>query len=368
MAMPKQAPPYVKSSTPGLILIAIGLLNSAAGAQEQFKLDPETNAWKQQARLDPATPGGQLQVMRKILAEGRAVKAKKALDQWIERYPNHPLLVEAYLLRGDAKVERKHYYEALYDYEFLVRRFPGSEQFHTALQREFEIARLFAGGMKRRMWGMRWVSAKGEAEELFIRIQERAPGSLLGEKASLELSDFYFNRSQMPAASEAYDLFLENYPNSQYRERAMLRLIYSSLARFKGPKFDPTGLIDARERIHMYQEEFPAAAEQIGTEGLLQRIEDSLALKMFYRAKWYAITGNQLSAITLYQRLVQTFPGTPASQLAMQRLDELGAPIVPGQEAASAEKSGDGDEGSGHDARDDQGGEAGDDPGVEVQP
>jgi outer membrane protein assembly factor BamD (BamD/ComL family) len=138
----------------------------------------------------------------------------------------------------------------------------------------------------------------------------------------------------MTAASEAYELFLTNYPKSSFREQAMLRLIYSSLATFEGPRHDPSGLIDAREWIEKYEVEFPAAAERIGVAGLTQRIDESLALKQYYSAKWYERVKKRVSAVYMYQRVVKDHPGTPAATLAANRLDRLGEPLVvrkPGQ-------------------------------------
>ncbi len=317
-----------------LVMAVSASVAASAFAQEVFELD-ESYDWQQQTRYDPATPRGQLQAIRKALAEERSEAARELAEQWIKERPNDPLLVEAYLLRGDAKAAQRRYYDALFDYEYVVRQFTASEQFHTALAREYEIARLFASGVKRRMLGMRIIPAAGEAEELFIRIQERSPGSDLGEKASLALGDFYFDRAEMSAAAAAYDLFLVNYPDSRFRERVMLRLIQASLATFKGPRFDPRGLIDAAERIKAYRRQFPAAAERMGADALLLRIDESLALKMYYSGGWYERTSQRVSAVYLYRRVVRAYPRTIAAGAAIQRLEALGDSVVEEEQGSS---------------------------------
>jgi outer membrane protein assembly factor BamD len=313
------------SKSPAARLAAIGVLCWAlvnpAAAQERYELDADQ--WQKQATFDPASPEGQLQAIRKLIAQGEGKAATNRASDWIEQYPNHPLLVEAYLLRGDARVARRKFYKSLFDYEYVIRSFPASEQFHTALEREYEIGRLYVEGMNRSLLGMRILPAEGEGEELLIRIQERTPGSPLGEKASLKLADYYYDSAQMDQASEAYDLFLLNYPQTAYREMVMLRLIYAGLARFKGPEFDPTGLVEAYQRLKTYRAEFPAAAERIGADALLVRIEESLALKDLVTANWYEQRHKPVSAAYLYRRLVDHFPQTSAAQDALQRLSEL---------------------------------------------
>ncbi len=309
------------------LVVASCLLAAPRGAaQETFELDGD--GWRLQEAPPPDSPAGQLQTIRKRLAEGKPKEALKLAEQWQEDHPNDPLLVEARLLEGDAKSAMGSYYAALFDYEYVARVYPATEQFRTALEREYEIARLFTSGMKRKFLGMRLLPAEGEGAELLIRIQERAPGSEIGERASLTLANYYFEDGRMTLASDAYDLFLLNYPSSTQREWAMLRLIQANLARFKGPAFDPTGLIEALERLKMYQAEFPAAAERIGAEALLIRINASLALKDLNTARWYDTRGEDISAAYLYRRIIEEHPETPAAQQAIARLAKLPIPVV----------------------------------------
>ena len=306
--------------------LLVCLPTSALTAQDQFQLDD--GHWQQVERYAPDSPEGELQAARKALVQGHPKTATKLAEAWISQYPNHPMLAEAHLVRGDALVARQKYFNALYDYEYVIRTYPASPQFHTALQREFEIARLYTQGLNRKFLGMRLLPADGEGEELLIRIQERAPGSQLGEQASLTLSDYYFDKGEMELAAEAYELFLQNYPESDHREWSMLRLIQASLARFKGPPFDPTGLIEAAQRLRMYREEYPAAAEKLGADALLVRIDESLALGSLDAARWYELRHEPVSAAYIYQRVIADHPQTSAAQEAARRLDALDVTVA----------------------------------------
>ncbi len=309
---------------------AAALLSQPTPAAGQERYELSGGQWQQQSAPSPNSPEGQLQAIRHQLAQGHPKAAEQAADQWIKQYANHADQPEALLIRGDAKAARSHYWDALYDYEAIIRKYPASEQFHTALQREYEIARLYVNGMNRRFLGMRLLPAEGDGEELLIRIQERAPGSELGEIASLTLADYYYTQRKMASAAEAYDLFLGNYPESDKREWAMLRLIQANLARFKGPRFDSTGLIEAAQRLQTYREEFPAAADRIGADALLVRINQSLASKAFLTAEWYAQRKEWVSAAYLYGRVVQEYPQTTVAEKAMAKLKAIPESIKAG--------------------------------------
>ena len=307
-----------------LALVGLGL--RPALGQEHYRLQDQTG-WQKQPEPAPNTPAGQIQTIRKAMAEGRFTDAYNLADAWIKAHPNNPLLVEAYLLRGDAQSGYHDYYNALYDYEYVIRAYPGSEQFNTALQREFQIARLYSHGVRRKFLGMPIITCYSEAEEILIRIQERAPGSQIGERASLELGEHYLRMGEIHNAATAFDMFLVNYPHSPRREYVMLRLIQTDLAIFKGPQFDATGLLNAAERIKMYQKEYPASAQKMDATGILNRIDESLARREYLTAQWYAQTGEKVSAIYMYRRVVRDHPRSTAARDALAVLNRLHLPV-----------------------------------------
>lgn len=300
-----------------------------ASGQPTHQLDEEGN-FIQLAEPDPLTAEGQLQLIRRTLVAGDASAAEDDADDWIEENPLSPQLVEAHLLRADAMAAQGDYYLSLADYELVIMLYPGTEQFRTALQREYDIAKLFTGGLRRRTnWlGLRILPAQDIGIELLIRVQERLPGSALGEKASMSIGDYYFDAGNMEMASEAYDLFLLNYPDSRQREWAMLRQIQASLARYKGPQFDPSGLTDAAQRLREYARDYPAAAEKIGAEALMVRINESLAEKKLVTAQWYDQRGMERGAITLYRRVIQDYPQSVAAIAALEELEARGVPLI----------------------------------------
>lgn len=308
------------------VVIGQWLLVAVAHGQASYELTDE--GFVQIQVPEPGTPEAELADARKLIAQDQAKKALKLLDRWIKQHEDHALIAQAKLLRGDAKVALGAYYKALFDYEDVLVFYPATQEFQTALHREYEIAILYTTGVKRRLWGVRWLPAGGEGEELFIRIQERSPGSPIGEKASIALADYYFQQPDMVLAADAYDLFLMNYPDSDLRQWAMLRLIQASLARFKGPQFDATGLIDAAERLHQYRDEFPAGADRIGADALLVRIRESLARRDFVTADWYERTGEGVSAALLYRRIIKEYPDTAAAEDAIDHLEAMDEPIA----------------------------------------
>jgi outer membrane protein assembly factor BamD (BamD/ComL family) len=304
--------------------IALALLFAAAPlalSQESFELKP--GGFEKVAEPDPASAEGQLLRVRKLIATDNPYDAADEAKRWIADHPNHPLLPDAHLLRGDALAAATEHYKALFEYELVIRTYPESPQFAVALDREMRIADTFASGVKRKLWGMRVLPAAGEAEELYIRTQERAPGSKIAERAGLALADFYYSRSEMDLAAEAYELFLRNFPKTQWREHALQRQVLANLATFKGPQFDATGLIEAQRRLGDFKTNFPAAAEQVGADSILTRVDESLATRSLLTAEYYDTSGKKVSASFMYQRVIKDHPGSVAAQKALDHLRQI---------------------------------------------
>ncbi|MEE2906730.1 MAG: outer membrane protein assembly factor BamD [Planctomycetota bacterium] len=310
------------ASWPLLILLLLLLPAGEAFAQNDYKLDDSDN-WQLVNQPDPSTPAGALARARELLAQGQADRAYNMVNRWLERNPDSALAADAYLLRGDTLVAMRDFYESLYDYEYVIRRYPASPTFTLALARELEVASLFAHGTLRKVFGLRIGDGTDEAEEIFIRIQERAPGSQLAEQAGIELADMYFRQRRMEIAADMYAIFLEKYPKSPFIDKARRRLIYANIATFKGPQFDIVGLREAKRELQKLIVTRPAEAERIGARALINRILESEATKMLTTAQWYNRVGDPIAAEFMIRNLIERYPQSAATVRALEEIPSI---------------------------------------------
>ncbi len=309
-----------------------GLAAGAASAQSggEFRLDEKGN-WVPAAAAPLSPDAAAMARARELLAEEKPGQAESLLDGWIteHQFTDNRYLAEAYLLRGDAKSLAGREYAALYDYEAVLKDFVGSEEFPRALERELQIGIRYLRGLKRRIWGLRWADATDVGEELLVRVQERMPGSRLAERAAIELADYYYRIRDLRMASDAYEIFVTNFPRSEHVQWARQRRIYANIARFKGPSYDATGLRDARVLIEEYEDIDPVGAQQAGlSDALVSRLEESQAAQMLSKARWYLRRGDSVSARFTLRRLVREHPRTVAAGTAEGILEGQGWTVV----------------------------------------
>lgn len=329
-----------------LVLGVAGAAPALRAQSVEFSLDEDGN-WVQVDAPEPGTDEALIAKARRLLADEQPKPARAILTEFIDAHKRegHPLLAEAYLLRGDAKMADGNEYQALYDYEIVTLDYPATESFITAVQRELDIGGRYVNGMKRKLAGLRILKADDVGEELLIRVQERLPGSRAAERAGIELADYYFRQRDMEMAAIAYDLFLELYPKSEYRIDAMKRRVYSTIARFKGPRYDGSPLIDAQVLIERFSRLYPAEAQKAGLDDALStRLDESAANSLLQTAQWYIRRGETVAGRYTLQRLLREHPRTAAAARALETLQERdwveplsaasAAPVVEAEPAA----------------------------------
>jgi len=298
--------------------------SSAALAQvEEYTLEDEGWVESEGLEVDPA-----LAEARQALASDQPGRALSILNAWIRehKFTNHPSLPEAYLLRGDAKLANNDEYEALYDYEAIIKQFYGSPEFPKAVEREYEIAKRYVNGLKRKWFGLfRIEGATSLGEELLIRVQERMPGSQLAEMAALELGDYYYRTRDVRMAADMYGIFVVNFPESEHRKYAALRQIFANIASYKGPRYDQSGLTEASVLIEDFQARYPAEAEQAGvTVQLANWVDESAAEHLLDTARWYLRRQDEESARYTLVRLIRAHPHSAAAEEAVSILQARG--------------------------------------------
>lgn len=308
------------------LTLALAIAASTHAQAKRATLDP--NAGWEAATSETVDPArAELDEARSLIAREEPAKAKRILEDWLDNddYANSQYRAEALRLRGDAKYALGNEYKALFDYEQVIREYPASSEYVVAIQREVEIAKKYLSGLRKRWLGMRIEGKAGTGEELLIRAQERMPGSLVAEDAAIFLADYYFDKRRLEMAAEMYSIFLQNYPSSPHRMHAMQRQVYSNIARFKGPRYDGSLLLESKLLIQRFARDYPAQAEQAGlTSALVVRLEESAAAQQLEAAKWYIRVGDGPAAKYTLTRLVRDHTGTVAATEGLSILQERG--------------------------------------------
>jgi outer membrane assembly lipoprotein YfiO len=282
---------------------------------------PPPAATKQTIISDP-----QLDRIEPAALRGNPKSAMKRLATWFKANRGSPARDRALMMMAQALYRYGDRVKAFYYLDELMDEYPDSPLFGPALQLQYDIADAYLHGYKRRIFMLPVLEAYDEAIEMLYRIQQRAPGSVLAEKSLLRTADYFYADQQYDLSAAVYHFYIEHYPRSPVIPRVRLREAYSNLAQFRGPRFDPTPVIDARTQLLDLKAQYPEVAQAERIDPLLRRIDGVFARKIYLTADFYRRTRQPKAAAYLYDYLVQAYPGAPETAEARRRLSTLPRP------------------------------------------
>jgi len=277
-----------------------------------------------------------------ILETGSPSASKSLLLAWIKQHPrNAPHRDRALFLLGTANFKIGQRTESYYNFDELMDLYPDSRYFYSSLEKQYDIADAYLNGYKNKFLGMAILSANDEAIEMLFRIQGRSPGSPLAEKALKRTADYYYADAQYDLATDAYQVFIERYKRSPEIPQVKLKRAFAQLAQFKGTKFDPTTVINARTGLEEIQIDYPDLARQENVAAIIERIDSSLARKAIQTAQFYIRTNEPRAAAFTYKYVIATYPNSAEAATAKTELARLpksaqDAPTPPATQPSAA--------------------------------
>jgi outer membrane protein assembly factor BamD (BamD/ComL family) len=282
--------------------------------------------------IEPATPGGELEQARSLLATGDARQALSLLKDWTEQNPDHERYHEGMFLLGEAYFETGDYYKAYEGYEAVVQSTSG-DLFYRALKREMDVARGFLAGQKRIVWRILRLPAYDDGLQILDRVWEQVPGTRMGEEALKRKADYYFDNGDMDLAQDEYANLARQYPRGRFTRSAMLRSAEASNAAFPGIKFDDRALVESEERYKQVQAAYPDFAARENVDVRLEGIRQQRAEKDLSVARWYEKTKQAGAAEYYYKIILKEWPDTVAAAEARSRLRAMGVEFADNETA-----------------------------------
>lgn len=311
----------------GPLLLSLLLATSTAALAAPQSWELQNGQWRPVANAATTHPISDptLDRAEQLLAHTGYTAANNILLDWLKHNKKSPLRDRALLLLAESYYQSGDRLVAFYECDDLMDNYPESPLYYRALEMQYKIAEAFLDGYKRRLFGMAVLGAEGEAVEMLYRIQQRSPGSTLAEKALLRTADYYYATSQFDLSADTYTAYVRQYPRSPMVPRARLRSAFSSLAQFRGLKYDATPLVDARAQLIDLAMAYPELAKQENLEDVIQRIDKSFARKLLDIADFYRRTHDPASAVYEYRFLIQSYPNTPEAEQAKRELAQMPA-------------------------------------------
>lgn len=322
------------------VVASLALTVSLANAQDRksFELTPD-GSWQpiqMPAVSTTPLPAAEDATLSRIEALLRANDFESARDQslaWLKSNVDSPLYDRGLYYMAESLRGKGELVKAFYYCDQLLDEHPDSAIYQNALQLQYEIADKYLLGAKDRLFGMRILGRQDAAIEMLFRIQQRAPGSPVSEKALLRTADYYWATGEFDLAADAYHAYAEAHPRSPLVPQVRLREAYANLAQFNGPKFDVTSVLNAKTLLNQVKADYPDLARQENIDQKIELADRQMARKLYLNADFYRRTHKPESSALLCKRLLEVYPNLPEAGDARKLL----AIVEPSEITASAE-------------------------------
>ncbi len=310
----------------GLLLVPVGHLAAQPQRTRTLTYEPELRKWAEQSPPTPGTPEAEMFAVKAWNRVGKYRKAFAALKRLGKTVnEEHSLYPDFLIVKAEAQIGKRQFYEAHLTLQEFLNRYAGIALTSEALRLEFVIAETFLSGVKRKLYGIRLLSGEETAFAILDEISTDHADSPLAELAVKTMADHMFDTGDHTLAEFEYARLLREYPQSRYAQFALRRSAEAVLARFEGPPYDETPLVEAEERYHDYRLRFRGAADREGVGSILESIREMRAEKDFSVGAYYERTDHLSSAVYYYRSVNRDWPGTIAATKAATRLELLGA-------------------------------------------
>jgi tetratricopeptide (TPR) repeat protein len=305
--------------------LACVMCNGVTRAEDNQTWEFRSGRWLEAARPTtiPTVDEPMLDQAEQLLVQHDPKAAKRILLAWYKVNKQSPVRDRCIFLLSDVFFQQDDRVKSFFYCDELMDDFPESKLFPAALQKQFDIAYDYLNGYKDRFMGMRILDMGTEGVQMMWRIQQRSPGSPLAERGLRATADYYFNDSDYDLAEDAYNAYIQSYPRSGQIPQMKLRAAFSSLAQFRGVKFDATDIIDARAQLMVIQKEYPDLAEEENVQTVLDQIDSAFAKKLLDLGEFYERTHEPRGAAYEYRFLIQTYPNFPEADLARGHLQRM---------------------------------------------
>ena len=224
---------------------------------------------------------------------------------------------------GQILEKQQDYDDAFEAYSSYLSNYPRGGDFDATVQAQFNIAKMFMEGRKKKVLGVTISTSFGKAEKMFAEIVRRAPFHRLAAVAQFNVGQVLERQGKPTEALAAYQELVVKYPGDAIADDAQYQIGYVQLQEAQRGSYDQNARQRAKEAFEDFGARYPnsekiAQARQNVKTLSTNDVAGSLDAARFYdRGKQYR------AAAIYYNEVIGLAPGSPESDVARKRLDEL---------------------------------------------
>lgn len=250
----------------------------------------------------------------------RAIKAYRTL---VRKYPKDALAAGAGYHCAELQEQNHDYLNAATAYRYVVERYPTSPHFNEAIEAQFRIGEMYLNEKKKKFMGLSVANTLDRAVDIFAAVIRTAPYGKDTARAQFNIGRAREKQGAFEAAIQAYQAVVDKFPNAPIAADAQYQIGYIWFAAARKGTKDAAATQTARTAFQDFLFRYPNSEKAPQARANLQALEEKSTNRSFDIAKYYDKQKYYRAAVVYYSEVIRQQPGSPESELAKKRIDEL---------------------------------------------
>lgn len=270
-----------------------------------------------------SSASAQLQKAEAFENAGETKRAYRAYRGLMRKFPNSGVAARSQFKAGEMAAKGGDFDAAFDAYGKYLSKYPKGEDFDRAVEAQFDIARRFLEGERKRVLGVKTFSSMARAQAMFESIVKNAPFSRYAAQAQFYTGQTLEKQGKDAEAVAAYQAVLARYSSDPIAADAQYQIGYVHFKNARSGSYDKAEANKAREAFEDFIARYP------GSEKIAQARENLNALSgretsgSLGVAKFYDKQKNFKAAVIYYNDVIKQQPSSEEAKFAEKRIAEL---------------------------------------------
>ncbi len=269
-----------------------------------------------------STASAQLHKAEALEKDGDTKGALSAYRGLVRKFSNSGVAPKAQFKTGQMAEQLGDYDRAFNAYGDYLSKYPKGEDFDHAVEAQFDIAKRFLEGERKRMFGVKTFSSMARAQQMFESIVKNAPYSKVAPQAQFYTGQALEKQGKDAEAIAAYQGVLSRYGNDPIAADAQYQIGYVHLKASRSA-FDKAEANKAREAFEDFVAHYPSSEKVPQAQENLKSLSGRETVGALSTAKFYDKQKNYKAAVIYYNDVLKQQPNTPDADFAKNRIAEL---------------------------------------------
>lgn len=308
--------------------IAMALLALAMPAQASLTWSPG-EGWVDESggALNASSAKGQLELARSYESQEDWKSAVKAYSILLRHWPLSAYSGEAQFKLGLMNERIGEFWQAFQAYKKVVNKFPGSQFFDLAIERQYAIGNLYLAGEPQKLWKIPLLPSQDKTVEIYESVIKSAPYGKYAASSYFQIGLAREKQRKWSHAIAAYNTVLDKYPGSDLAADAQYQIGFAWMSAASEPDYDQSAAQKSIEAFQDFVTRFPSSEKIPQAKKHIEKLHSRITQGSFNIAAFYERQKNYKAAFIYYNQVVKENPDSEQARLAKERIEFL-RPII----------------------------------------